>query len=663
MKITNLQIQYFIWESYDQEGNVNETGQGNIYSALDNTYILDFNTKERRVGEYLLIVILDKDNYVYKNAMILLSINKRNFNYILSDNFQNKQTNVVQGVPVHLGLNLTDPTQNNFPVFDATVELIISGNTYEFLYNGNGTYTLNYQTNTIDAFFASTTLTGIIRISRNNYNTIEVSITIVVEMQQILPGIPTFYFLLILAAIIALVGSIAGYRIHQNATIPTFVKKARSMKKSIKGEKTIADSLLYRDKEVFIGERIKNEWDKLGLSLEEIFGITLDKDKKKKVLKKRILQVSKEHDNKPLGLILMKWDERIGTEIKVKYPSEINISEKTLMQIYSIHEYSGEKGVITLTAEATNIVSYYTGSEEGYYMLLLLNLDDDPDVYEGGIADTLRILLENLEDDSYMRLMPSLFQRLSLYPSLNREQLLAVTYQNNVKRAIINLLREEGVIIKSELLIWLKDKHVHGFLDLEAILSELIKLDILKVSSIKDIPSELVFLTNDIFVVRFPPHKLLGKIKSYGLPPQFTKEYYKDVRMFFQTYNPTEEDSIKIAEVLSNPQAYETLRLLRNAIVTREDLTKLQKKGVSDFYSVLKTLWDNKMIKVFHDEKNVEYYALLTDFYIDFIFPKYLLKAVKSAYEQKSKVKRALIEYLNILEDGYLKLKSSKKNK
>ncbi|MFX0007844.1 MAG: hypothetical protein ACFFAV_14140, partial [Candidatus Hermodarchaeota archaeon] len=132
---------------------------------------------------------------------------------------------------------------------------------------------------------------------------------------------------------------------------------------------------------------------------------------------------------------------------------------------------------------------------------------------------------------------------------------------------------------------------------------------------------------------------------------------------FFQNYRPTEEDNVKIVENIVNPQVYETLKLLRTAIVTRQDLEKLRKKGVEDVYSVLKLLWDNQMIKVFHDEKNIEYYVLLSDFYIDYIFPKYLLKAVKIEYEQKSKNKRVLIEYLKNLEEAYLKLKDMEKMK
>jgi len=269
--------------------------------------------------------------------------------------------------------------------------------------------------------------------------------------------------------------------------------------------------------------------------------------------------------------------------------------------------------------------------------------------------------LERIDDETYIQMVPSLFQRLSLYPSLTYEQILALIYQNRIKRSIIDLLRDEGVEVKSELIIWLKDKQVHGFFDLDTIFSEMIKLDILKVSSVKDIPSELIFLTKDIFMARVPPLKLLDKPVSHGLPSQFAKEYPNDVKSFFQTYIPSDKDNIMLAEILVNPQVYETLRLLRDAIVTRDDLEKLRNKGVSDIYGVLKTLWDNKMIKVYHDEQNNEYYALISDFYIDFIFPKYLLKSIKNAYEQRSKVKKVLIEYLNILEDTYYKLKSEEK--
>ncbi|MFX0105206.1 MAG: hypothetical protein ACFE75_06925, partial [Candidatus Hodarchaeota archaeon] len=457
-----------------------------------------------------------------------------------------------------------------------------------------------------------------------------------------------------------IVGSIVGYRVYHYVKTPVFVRKVREMKKTIKKSKTIDEGLVYRNKEAFIVEKVNYNWKKIGLSLAETLNIKTEKIKPEK-LQKRISETGKVRDLKPVGLILMKWDERVGTEILSKYPEETVISEKTCMQIYSTHEYSGEKGIITLTAGSLNIVSYYTGPELGYYLLLILDLEDDPDLYEGGMADVFRGLLENLEDDSYKTLMPLYFQRLSLYPSLSNEEILAFSYQDDAKRMIIENLGEVGVISKSELAIWFKDKYTEIFVDLEAILSDLLKKGIIKQVSVKGLLSELIVLVNDVFMLRIPPIELYEDPVNRGLPTQFRKEYLNRVKQFFQSYRPKNEDNLKIVKILSDPQVYLTLRLLRTSIVTRQELEKLKPKGVSDPYNVLKSLWDTQMITVFRDEMKNEYYALISDFYIDLMFPKYLLQVIKTSYEQKSIANKALLEYLEILEDAYYNLKSEEK--
>ncbi len=363
----------------------------------------------------------------------------------------------------------------------------------------------------------------------------------------------------------------------------------------------------------------------------------------------------------PVGLVVMKWDERVGTEILGKYPEEIVITDKTLMQVYSTHEYSGESGMISLMVGSLNIASYYTGPEKGYYILLLLNLDDDPDAYEGGLADASRIILQNLEDEGYVQLIPSLFRRLSVYPTLNSEQRLAITYQDEIKRMIINRLREEGAVSKSELIVWLKDKYRQGFVDLEGVLIELIKRELIKETSVKGMPSELIFLTNDILMLRMPPVQLLKDPADKGLPSQLAADYRTETKKFFQNYRPSESDNLRVIEIIINPQVYEVLRLLRTAIVTKNDLEKLKKKGVDDIDEVLKILWERQMIQVFQDDRNNEYYALVSDFFIDKIFPKYLLNVIKAEYEKKSKADQVLLEYLTVLENAYLNLKSAVK--
>ncbi|MFX1411676.1 MAG: hypothetical protein ACFFA6_15100, partial [Promethearchaeota archaeon] len=617
IKITDLTSQNYIWER--REGViVIDSGQGTLITTADNFYVLDLDTENLPVGTYVIIVTLGKKNYEYRYAIFTLIIEKRNFDISLSDNFKNNKVSVKQGKSVTIEIELKD---NGNPVLNATILLKIGGKEYEFDYLENGTYILYFDTGGINAFFTSKTLNGIINISKEDYLSVEFTITIVVEMEEIFPGMPTFYFLLIVSAVVVFVGSIVTYRVYKHARIPEFVKKVRSVKKAIKGEDNISDSLMYRSKEVFIGEIVKNKWEKLKIPLENIVGSYLDKVQKISKVKRNISILGKVHDQKPIGLALMRWNERIGTEILAKYPEDMNISSKTLMQVYSTHEYSGEKGIITLMDGSLNIISYYTGPETGYYFLLILNIDDDPDVYEGGMADILHIIIQNLEEEAYLQLMPSLFHRLSVYPTFNEEQLYIFDYSDDIKRMIINILRDTGVVARSELVIWLKDTYKEGFIDIDAVLSDLMKRGIIKQISVKGMPSELILLTMDIFMLRIPPTELLENPVQRGLPTHLVKNYQNEVKRFFNEYHPTEEDNLKILNVISKPQVYETLKLLRTAIVTMRDLEKLRKKGVEDLYGVLKMLWDNEIIKVFQDENKNEYYALLSDFYLDKIFP------------------------------------------
>ncbi|MHA2393806.1 MAG: LamG-like jellyroll fold domain-containing protein [Promethearchaeota archaeon] len=658
-RIIELKTQYYMWEKYDIYGNVTANGEGALIQKDDGSHVLDFNSEIRTVGEYLLIVTLEKDNYEYKNAMIRFTIKIRELEYSLGNNFKNYQINVAQGNMVPIQISLTDPTKGGIPLLNASVRLIISGNEYQFTESVNGSYILNFPTSSINAFFTSTTLGGIINITKEDYFSEEFFITVIVGMEEIFPGMPTFYFLIIIFSALAVIGSIVGYRVYKHATIPTFVKNIRQMEKEIKGRKSISESLLYQTKEIFVGERVRDKWSSIGLSLGDILGIEIKKSKKlSKVKPKRKTETT--HDQKPLGILVMKWDERVGTELLIKYPEEISIDDKALMQVYSTHEYSGEKGIINLSFGLMNILSYYTGQELSYYIVLFLTLDDDPDLYEGAMPNVAQAILQNLDDDAYLQMIPSLFQRLSVYPSLTNEQNLIFCYHDEIKRMIINILRNYGVITKSELNIWVKDRDLEGIINLEAVLADLIKWEIIKVASVKGIPSELIFLTNDIFMLRVPPDTLFRNPVNYGLPAQLTKFYQDEVQKFFNQYRPTEEDTLDLLNILIDPEVYETVRLLRTAIVTMKDFEKLKNKGVSDIYSVLQKLWDTNTIKVFKDENELEYYTLLSDFHIDFLFPKYQLNIIKTANDQKSKSDKVLLQYLNLLEETYFTMKSNK---
>jgi hypothetical protein len=366
----------------------------------------------------------------------------------------------------------------------------------------------------------------------------------------------------------------------------------------------------------------------------------------------------------PVGLIIMNWDERVGANVKAQYPPEIVIQPATLMQVYSQHEYAGDAGMVSFITGPLNIASYYTGQETMYYIILLMEMEEEADSYEEGLADLSRQVLMNQEGDSYKQIMASLFQRISVYPKLNEEQRLAIIYQTEVKRMIINRLREEAIITKAELLIWLKDVYQQGFFDLESVLLGLIKQDLIKVSSVKGISSEVIFITKDLLISRVPPSDLINDVESRGLPISLKETYKEEVSTFFKEYTTTEADNLKImSEVILDPQVYETIKLLRVAAVTRDDLEKLKKKGVEDIDFVLKTLWENKIIAVFQDKNGNEYYCMRSDFHIQTFFPDYLIDVLRKAYNAKTQNSAVLVRELELLRDTYLEGQKGKKSK
>lgn len=63
----------------------------------------------------------------------------------------------------------------------------------------------------------------------------------------------------------------------------------------------------------------------------------------------------------PEGLIVLKFDNRSGISIKAKFPEEdLKITDGTIMNIFSLHEFSKQPGTVSLTVGDINIVTYYT---------------------------------------------------------------------------------------------------------------------------------------------------------------------------------------------------------------------------------------------------------------------------------------------------------------
>lgn len=278
-RLDNLETASYIWFRLDDQGNPlsgsGNEGSGDLVKTQEDLFLLDFNTETRELGSYTIFITLQKRNYEVKNAQLTLTIQKRMINV---SNLPNKQVNVVQGDSLTFRITLRDPTNNSQLLNGANVSLNIQGTQYNLEEVQTGVYEYQYSTGGINAFFIPNTLQAELTIEKGEYyqeSTYEFSI--IVGMTEIFPGFPIFYFLMIVIGVGAVVGSLATYRYIQIARIPEFVKRARAIKKEIKGGKSISEKNLYPSKEEYIAEMYGDEWAELGISLEDKLGIQSQK--------------------------------------------------------------------------------------------------------------------------------------------------------------------------------------------------------------------------------------------------------------------------------------------------------------------------------------------------------------------------------------------------
>jgi len=271
--ISDTSVQLFSW---DDTSTLDLPSTGNII-IFNDQYILDFNTTTLVAGSYILLVTLGELNYEQKQAMIFLTIEKREVSYDLIGDFDGQSLIKVAGNDLIFSISLEDNITGN-PLLNATVIITFDDGKAPISLSdddNDGVYTTNitYSKEDINAFFRDNTFTGILTISANHYATIEKTITITIKMDEIFDGFPTFYLLLGAAGLAILVGSLVGYKLVQNARIPAFVKMINKVISDISGKKTIADENISVSAKEEIIEKFDEYWKLLDLDLNEILGL------------------------------------------------------------------------------------------------------------------------------------------------------------------------------------------------------------------------------------------------------------------------------------------------------------------------------------------------------------------------------------------------------
>ncbi len=274
--LAGSELRTFEWTK-EVSGSVVDSGAGFLNDLGNGLYSLDFDTSSKEIAIYTIIFNIEKENYAQRGGIIILNIIPREIDPSIQTGYI---IQTVSGNDLTISLDLNDKI-NSSAIVGADVSITLQGQTFDFDDEGDGTYTITIPASSLpNAFFLSETISATITVDNQYYYSEEIDGSIVVNLVEIFPGFPMFYFLMIVGAAVAVVGSLVAYRTIQKARIPTFVKKVREMSKNIKGRKSISDSLLYPSKEEYIVKELGEKWEMLGLSLDDILGIERKKGKK-----------------------------------------------------------------------------------------------------------------------------------------------------------------------------------------------------------------------------------------------------------------------------------------------------------------------------------------------------------------------------------------------
>ncbi|MFX1237402.1 MAG: LamG-like jellyroll fold domain-containing protein, partial [Promethearchaeota archaeon] len=186
---------------YERTVYLNDIGNG--------LYSLDIGTEDMEVGSYSVIVYIQKPFYQIMFAFISIDINLRDFDTTLA-----KIYSVVSGNSLTINVYLYDELSGD-PITDIVpgdMNVTFLGRTYDFtLVEPEGYYTVTITNIPSEVFFTSETISASVSIRRENYTITTEDITVEVKMMEIWPGMPLFYFLMIIVAISLSASSVVAY--------------------------------------------------------------------------------------------------------------------------------------------------------------------------------------------------------------------------------------------------------------------------------------------------------------------------------------------------------------------------------------------------------------------------------------------------------------------
>ncbi|MHA1651584.1 MAG: hypothetical protein ACTSYB_15440 [Candidatus Helarchaeota archaeon] len=107
----------------------------------------------------------------------------------------------------------------------------------------------------------------------------------------------------------------------------------------------------------------------------------------------------------PVGILLIRWDDKLGTTLVAKYPEKFKFPSRILMNIYSQHRtQSTDPSFVTMTLTNMKISSFFSGMDtnyigaSNYIIALVLRRDEQPYKFREILKKAAAKILKNVEN-------------------------------------------------------------------------------------------------------------------------------------------------------------------------------------------------------------------------------------------------------------------------
>jgi len=375
----------------------------------------------------------------------------------------------------------------------------------------------------------------------------------------------------------------------------------------------------------------------------------------------------------PEGLAVLKWDNELGPVVTTKTPKKLKrgLDPTTAMRVYGIAtmgetEESQRPGFTSLVLDEFKLAVYYGGLNnhlKGHpsMVFLVLELEEDPDVYKDALPEIATQVFLHAENDEYIGMLPKLYKQIVRYTKMTPEQRQVSILNDPIRRGILRILMRNGTVESSDLEQTIFEE-VGKEIDADIVLRPLVKAGIIATGWVEGLSSEVIYLTRALFLLRNVSIDTVRAVKSGEFPGEVAGTFLDETEEFHKGYSAglradlhdtIWKEAEELAQYLLDVDSYEILQILREGPRISSELTKMLDLPEARVKKKVRELEKADITLRLKDDAGNEHVLLKSNPRVATVYPEWLIQRTVESYSEEDIPSRQAIHYLEVLKHSH----------